>query len=350
MAGARKPRVVIVGSINADIGVRVDRRPLPGETLFGREMTLSPGGKGANQAVAAARLGASTAMIGAVGSDAYSDVALSGLLGAGVCLDAVERLPAESGIGTGIAMVTVGPDGENSIIVVPGANGNVDSHVVAAHRGLIESAAVVVVQGEIPRDGIEAAAELVCGRLIVNLAPVVEVSRAVLLAANPLVVNEHEAAAVVEMLGEAGSAALDAESAGTAPTGTEPKGAEPKDAEAATVQTLLAQGIRSVVLTLGFRGAMVGMRDAVDFVPAHGASETRSHQVIAIPSPHVAAIDTTGAGDAFVGALAYALAHGDDLLTASSFAVRVGAYSVQGRGAQSSYPDAASDLPEPRPA
>lgn len=353
--------VVVVGSVNADLLTTVDQHPRPGETVLGRTLDVLPGGKGANQAVAAAQLGAQTALVGAVGSDQFAEPALAGLQAAGVDLGAVTAVEGS----TGVAQVTVSADGENAIVVIPGANASVDDVVVDAYAELVGGAAVVVVQGEIPRTGIEAAARHTQGRLVVNLAPVVDVDREVLLAADPLVVNEHEAALVLAMLdgssgrGEAassGTASSGAEvpdsmatasattgdaTTGEATTGSAPEETEPEetavetdrdtaDDEQRVVDALLAHGVPSVVLTVGARGALV----------ADGSGTTL------VPSPRVEAVDTTGAGDAFVGALAYRLSEGDGLVEAARLAARVGAYAVRGSGAQPSYPWAGDPLPE----
>ncbi|WP_277212648.1 ribokinase [Isoptericola croceus] len=302
--------VVVVGSTNADLLARVGVHPAPGETILGERMDVLPGGKGANQAVAAARLGSPTALVGAVGDDAFAEPALAGLREAGVDLSA---LAVRSGA-TGVALVAVAADGENSIVVIPGVNATVDADAVRAHRDVVGAAAVVVLQGEIPRSGIEEAARATRGRLIVNLAPVIDVDADVLLAADPLVVNEHEAALVAAALGAADGATPATEDG----------------SDEAVVTALLARGVRSVVMTLGARGALVGAGDLLEQVP----------------TPCVDAVDTTGAGDAFVGALAHGLASGDDLVTAARFAARVGAYAVRSVGAQSSYPGLGDELPE----
>ncbi|RMI12706.1 ribokinase [Cellulomonas triticagri] len=301
--------VVVVGSVNADLVARVERHPAPGETLLGTSMVVLPGGKGANQAVAAARRGAPTAMVGAVGSDAFAEPALVGLRAAGVDLGAVVVHDGP----TGIAVVTVAADGENTIVVVPGANARLDATAVTAYDERVAGAAVVVVQGEIPRSGTERAAALTRGRLLVNLAPVVPVDPAVLRAADPLVVNEHEAALVLTSLD------------GGAPTTLR----SPAD-EDRVASRLLAHGVPSVVLTLGARGALVARA---------------GHAPVRITAPRVRVVDTTGAGDAFVGALAAGLAAGDDLVAAAHVAVRVGTFAVGRDGAQPSYPGLDDPLP-----
>ncbi len=295
--------IVVVGSINADLVVTLERRPRPGETVLGRSMTVLPGGKGANQAVAAALLGADVTMIGAVGSDAYAATALSGLGTAGVDVRAVGRTDG----GTGVAVVEVSDDGENTIVVLPGANTDVTPDVVAAAADVIRGADVVVVQGELSADATAAAVRTATGRVIVNLAPVIELDPEVLLRADPLVVNEHEGELVLAQLG----------------------GDEQPDQEAVAA-ALLSCGFASVVMTLGGAGALV----------SDGGPIRR------IPAPRVAAVDTTGAGDAFVGALAARLLATDTFEDAVRFAVRVGSYAVQRSGAQPSYPALGDELPE----
>jgi len=302
--------VVVVGSINVDQVVTVDRLPLPGETLIGTSMTLLPGGKGANQAVAAARRGAATTMIGAVGDDVHASAALPLLVESGVD---VERVATAEGP-TGLAVVSVGSDSENTIVVVPGANASVDEEAVARHAEVLSRAAVVVLQGEIPVSGIERAARLATGRLVLNLAPVVAVSAEVVRLADPLVLNEHEGRLLLELV---------------APEAAERLAGRDAADDAAVVGELRGLGVASVVLTRGAAGALVS-----------DASGSWS-----VPSPRVRAVDSSGAGDAFVGALSAALAGGSSLLEAAQEAVRVGAYSVTTAGTQPSYPGVGDELP-----
>lgn len=301
--------VVVVGSVNADLIARTDRLPERGETVLAGGMDVLPGGKGANQAVAAALLGADVALVGAVGSDAFADLATTGLRDAGVDLGALARVAGP----TGIALVTVAPEGDNTIVVVPGANAAVDAAAVAAHADLVAGADVVVLQGEIPRGGTEAAARTARGRVLLNLAPAVELDPEVLRLADPLVVNEHEARLAMLVLGE--------------PV------VPPSGDGAVAARALLDAGVRSVVVTLGAAGAVLGQRspDAPD--------------VVGVPAPRVTAVDTTGAGDALVGALAARLAAGDQLVEAARFAVRVATSAVTAVGAQPSYPRADDPLP-----
>lgn len=302
--------MVVVGSVNADLLARVARRPGLGETVIGQSLTVSPGGKGANQALAAARTGADVALVGAVGDDEYAAGALSLLRDSDTDLSAV----ASESTSTGVAVITVGPDGDNSIIVIPGANGTVGREAVARHAGLIAGAAVVVVQMEIPRDGVEEAARLATGRLVVNYAPVVPIDPDVLRRADPLVVNEHEAAAAASLL------ASGSPDAAPLAVGT----------EADCAQALIEAGVRSVAITLGERGALI--------------CDGPGRPIVPIPAIPVQAVDTTGAGDAFVGALAAALADGFTLEDAAGMATSVAAYSVQRPGAQASYPSVETTL------
>ncbi|GAB2800685.1 ribokinase [Actinoallomurus bryophytorum] len=279
--------LLVVGSVNADLVVRVDRRPAAGETVLGSDLEIHPGGKGANQAVAAARLGGGVAFLGRAGTDGNGDLVRDALRGDGVDIGHLVTTSAP----TGVALITLGPDGDNSIIVSPGANSRVSADDVASAGALFSAAAVVSLQLEIPLPTVTAAARAAAGagaRVVFNLSPAAEVPDELLAYCDPLVVNEHEA----EFLGD-----------------PRPEG-------------LLARGPRSVVITRGADGAIVADRSGVTEVP----------------SPRVEVVDTTGAGDAFTGALSLRLARGDDLATAARLAARVGAAAVTRPGAQSSFP------------
>jgi ribokinase len=284
----------------------VQRHPTPGETVLGNDIHLIPGGKGANQALAAARLGARVALVGAVGVDAQGVLALSLLQRAGVDLSNVRRVDRP----TGIAIITVADDGENTIVVVPGANAVVDEEVVRSAADVISRAAVVVLQGEIPAAGIAATAALAAHRLVLNLAPVIPVDAAVIRRADPLVVNEHEASLLLAQL--------------------EPDSEIPAS-HPELVQRLRQCGPASVVLTRGAQGALCS---------------TDGGGVATVPAAPVdRVVDSSGAGDAFVGALSARLAAGDSLSEAVRFAVRVGAFSVQRHGTQPSFPTLDDELP-----
>jgi len=289
--------VVVVGSANADLVVRVDRRPLAGETVLGGDVATIPGGKGANQAVAAARLaagtGAGVAFVGRVGDDEHGAMLRASLTASGV--DVTHLRTADRP--TGAAVVLVDPDGDNSIVVSPGANAAVAPD--DARCDLVAAAAVLVLQREVAPGVSLAAAEHTRGRVVLNLAPAGQVPDALLARTDVLVVNEHEAALLLgEPVGDGG---------------TDPAAA------AARMRDL---GPGAVVVTLGGRGAV-----AVD-----GTGTVRA------AAPAVDVVDTTGAGDCFVGALAWRLAAGAPLADALAVAVRAGALAVTKAGAQPSYP------------
>jgi ribokinase len=288
-------RIVVVGSANADLVLDVDHRPAAGETVLGSDVRVTPGGKGANQAVAAGRLGGDVTFVGCVGDDDHGAMLRRSLEAAGVDVGNLRTVGAP----TGNAVILLTPDGENAIIVSPGANRHVTPALVTGCSGALASADVVVLQLEIPVDTVEQVVrEARSARLVVNAAPAATLPREVLAVADPLVVNESEAAV---LLG----------------------GAHPGTGPAATVTALLALGPRSVVVTLGGAGA------------AHAVAGGRTEHTRARP---VDVVDTTGAGDAFVGALALALARGAHLGDAVVAATEVAAFAVGRRGAQESYP------------
>ncbi|WP_410647352.1 ribokinase [Amycolatopsis sp. cmx-4-54] len=279
-------QVLVIGSANADLVVPVDRRPGGGETVLGGDTVLSPGGKGANTAVAAARLGADVALLGAVGDDPYGELLKRSLAESGVNTDSLRTSERP----TGIAYITVTPDGENSILVSPGANSALRPEDVD-----LDGAEVVVLSLEIPLETVEhAVAKAVESgvKTLLNLSPAAELSAKTLKGLDVLLVNEHEAAFLL--------------------------GGE------ADFPKLLELGPKAAVVTLGAKGAAV--------VTAEGVTE--------VPSPKVEAVDTTGAGDAFAGALATSLAKGDGLADAARKAVKVAAITVTRQGAQPSYPTA----------
>lgn len=305
MTGSTGPDLVVVGSANVDVVVPVVRRPGPGETVLGGDTITGPGGKGANTAVAAARLGARVAMLGAVGSDAHGDFLLDSLRGSGVDTALVRRVDHP----TGAAYITLTPDGENAIVVSPGANAQVSvAHVEEAHH-LLTSADVLFTVLEVPFDTVRAAvvrADEAGVRVVLNASPVRSLDADVLTALDPLIVNQYEAA---WLLGDAWA---------------DPGKADP----VAMATSLRERGPRSVVVTLGEDGAVVA--------DASGA--------VRVTAPRVTPVDTTGAGDAFAGSLSRALARGAGLVDAAEFAATVAAISVTRPGAQTSYPRA-DELP-----
>ncbi|MCX4530464.1 ribokinase [Streptomyces sp. NPDC002596] len=290
--------LLVVGSANADLVIGVERRPAPGETVLGSDLAVHPGGKGGNQAVAAARLGARTALLARVGDDAHGRLLLESQREAGVDTGGV----LVGGAPTGVALITVDPSGDNSIVVSPGANARLTPDDIRAAADLLAGARVVSAQLEIP---LETVAEVARtrppgARFVLNPSPPAPLPDDVLAACDPLVVNEHEARFVL------GASA----------------GPGPED----WARALLALGPQSVVITLGADGALV--------------ADGRTDAVARIPSPRVDAVDTTGAGDAFTAALAWRLSVGEDIATAAAFAVRVGAAAVTREGAQVSFPTA----------
>ena len=287
--------VFVVGSINQDFVLRLERRPSPGETVTGAELSLFPGGKGANSAVAAARLGASVAMLGRVGEDSFGEDLVRNLRDNGVDAACVKPVPDAP---TGSAFITVTPDGENAIVVSPGANRSFGPGEIDEAAEDLRAASVLVAQLEVDAGAVERAATIVTGaggRFLLNFAPPREVPEGLIPLSDPLVVNEHEARFLLG--GDAG---------------------EPE----ALVEGLLGLGSRSVVVTLGADGALL----------ATGGSTRR------FGAPKVEATDTTGAGDAFVGALAARLALGSPLEEAVPYAVLAGAVAVTREGAQGSLP------------
>ncbi|TWV42715.1 ribokinase [Streptomyces misionensis] len=289
--------LLVVGSANADLVIGVERRPGAGETVLGGDLSVHPGGKGANQAVAAARLGARTALLARVGDDGHGRLLLDSLRSAGVDPAGV----LAGGAPTGVALITVDPSGDNSIVVSPGANARLTPADVRAAEGLLRASRVVSAQLEIPLETVEEVVRALPSgtRFVLNPSPPRPLPAEVLAACDPLIVNEHEARVI---LGGAGA------------------GERPED----WARGLLALGPRSVVVTLGAEGALV----------YDGSGATR------VASVKVDAVDTTGAGDAFTAALAWRLGTGASLAEAAGYAARVGAAAVTKPGAQESYPTA----------
>ena len=290
--------VFVLGSINQDFVLKVERRPEPGETVTNAELSTHNGGKGANQATAAALLGATVTILGRVGDDEFGEPLVRALEEKGIDTGPVERA---AGASTGAAFITVTPDGENAITVAPGANRSLAPEDVDAAAGAIGDARVLVAQMEIPVESVLRAVEVAAERgtrALVNLAPTFEVPRGLLEKLDPLVVNEHEAAFLLGGAVEGVDGALSA---------------APK---------LLSLGPRSAVITVGEAGAVFASGDSTEHLPA----------------PEVDVVDTTGAGDAFVGALATQLARDAPLEEAVAYAVRAGAAAVTREGAQGALP------------
>jgi ribokinase len=289
--------VVVVGSVNADLVLRVERRPRPGETVGNATIEFHHGGKGANQAVAAARCGASVAMVGRVGNDPYGDSQRAAL--ADDAVD-VSHVSVSQDVPTGLAVVMVTPDGENSIVVAPGTNHDLTPEHVAAASSVIAHAKVLAVQLEIPVRAVERAVGLAAkgAVVVVNFSPITSLPGSVLTGTTVLVANEVEAAA------------LSGRPADT-----------PGDAfEAAS--RIVEMGPRCAVITLGPLGAVL-----VD-----------GGEQVHVPAEKAAVVDTTGAGDAFVGALAAALSKGRGIEQAVRFGVAVGSATTTKFGARAIVP------------
>ncbi len=292
------PEVVVVGSVNLDLSVQVERFPDPGETVLGLDVLRGGGGKGANQAVAAARLGRRVAMIGRVGDDDAADTLVRLLEGEGVDVSALEPTADTP---SGLAVIEVDRSGENRIVVISGANAAVTVEDLEQRAALIAAAPVIVAQLEIPIDVVGHLADMArSGRMILNPAPA---NPSVDVAGVDIVVPNRQ-----ELAGLIGAA--------TASTTDE------------LVDQALAipSGPAAVVVTLGSEGALVVER------PEAGP------EVQLVPPVQVDAVDTTAAGDSFCGALADALCLGAEVVEAVNWATRVAAVTVTRRGAQASLP------------
>jgi ribokinase len=299
MSSSQKP-IVVVGSINIDLVASAEKIPVAGETVRSSDFQMHPGGKGANQAVAVARLGYPVQLIGKVGTDAFGGQLLSYLREAGVDVSAVERHEGTSGV----AMIAVSPRGENSIVVTPGANAQVTPAFLESHREKIRGAGMVLAQLEIPIETVEHLASL-CGEegipLMLDPAPAHALPSKVLHHLRWFTPNETEAAFFVAQFAK------------------DMRVAEPERIASA----LLDAGVESVVLKMGSRG--------VYLASANYSSRT-------VPAFQVEAVDTTAAGDAFNGAFATALTMGMEQMEAARFAAAAAAISVTRSGAQPSMP------------
>ncbi|EDX21140.1 sugar kinase (PfkB family) [Streptomyces sp. Mg1] len=300
------PQVVVIGSVNIDHVVVADAFPSPGETLLGRTAYVTLGGKGANQAAAAASGGVRTAMIARVGEDAEADRARARLVAGGVDVEAVTTVP---GAETGTAWITTAA-GDNTIVVVAGANHQWPSEGDPT-EGLGAQAAVVLAQLEIPLDVVRRAADACRGRFLLNAAPAAELPDDLIARCDVLIVNEHEQAVV------SGQLATDNDAEVT------PDEASVRKAHDA----LRARGAKAVVTTLGEAGAIVTDADGVS---------------TALPAVPTTVVDTTGAGDAFAGVLAARLAAGDSLLDAARLGIAAGSLAVRVSGAPQQYADLAT--------
>jgi ribokinase len=294
-------KIVVIGSLNMDLVAVAARIPVAGETIIGRKFFMAPGGKGANQAYAAAKLGGETAMLGRVGEDDFGRAMRGNLASVGCDVTGVRTVAGPSGV----ALIFVAESGINSIVVAPGANHKLVPGDIGNDGNLFESCRVALLQLESPMETVTAAAAYAKARgarVILDPAPAPDhgLPEDLLKAVDILTPNESEAA----MLAGLAPRPLTEEEAG------------------AIARTLQAKGTPTVIVKLGAQGCLL----------ADGGMQQR------IPAPKVKAIDTTAAGDVFNAALAVALSEGKDLVTACEFAVKAASVSVTRMGAQSSAP------------
>ncbi|MEV8252738.1 PfkB family carbohydrate kinase [Rhodoglobus sp. NPDC076762] len=306
MNSAAPSGIVVVGSVNHDHFTYVRQLPVPGETVAAHDRRSNIGGKGANQAFAAARAGAAVTFVGQVGNDESGRLARQALLDIGIN---VEHLITVS-LPTGTAHVTVEQSGENTVVIDPGANGIATAELAAAIAAATPTASVILAQGELPGaviDALSHTARQLGIRFVLNLAPVLKVHPDTLATADPLIVNESEALSLVhDEAGAHPNADLDLESAQM------------------LVAKLASTTGRSVVVTLGGKGVVA-------------SDGTHVWHQAAFTPPTV--VDTTGAGDAFTGVLCAYLANGSGLPSAIRAGAAAGAIAVSAEGTTTSYPD-----------
>jgi ribokinase len=283
-------RISVIGSINVDLVVEAKKRPVKGETIFGYGFSIHPGGKGANQAVAIARLGGNVKMFGCVGDDVYADAMIRNLSENKVDTSNIKKV---KNISTGVASITVA-ENDNSIIVVKGANDCVDIEYIESVKDEILESDFVLMQYEIPMETVEHVVSLCHDndiKIILNPAPINKISRASVEKADYITPNEHEAVLMFE---------------------------EDKD-----IEEILRKYPRKIIVTLGERGASYFDEDKLVNVPI---------------IDNVNVVDTTGAGDTFSGAYVKALADGMDIERAMKFAQCASGMSVEKFGAQEGMP------------
>lgn len=291
--------IVVVGSLNIDLVVLTSRIPLPGETLAGQELHLIPGGKGANQAAAASLSGAKTRMIGCVGEDPFGKVLLRSLKVTGVDATGVSRI---EGVSTGTATILVEENGRNRIIIIPGANGEVTFNYVSQRLGLLSCSDLVILQHEIPLPTVHEIIKY-CQqqriRVLLNPAPMYPIPVDILQLVDILVLNETEAADLTGNITAGVDGAIHAAS------------------------KILEIGVKTVIITLGETGAVLMDSNGPIFQPAF----------------KVKAVDTTAAGDTFVGSFAASLIAGRSPARALQYASAASAIAVTRLGAQTSIPN-----------
>jgi ribokinase len=290
--------ITVIGSLNMDLVTYVARLPQSGETIIGKEFRQIPGGKGANQADAIAKLGAPVKMLGGIGADAMGEALLASLRQDGVDISQIERFADTS---TGIATITVDDDGNNCIVVTPGANYRISAGYIQNLQAALDVAKLIVTQLEIPVETVRYLLQLakkLDKTTILNPAPACALDDALLSCVDLLIPNETE----LELLS---GASLHTEA----------------DIIAAS-RMLINRGVKEVIVTLGEQGCI--------YVDSEGFRSFEAY--------HVDAVDTTAAGDSFIGGLAVALSEGKTIEEAIPFAMAVGALAVTQKGAQSSLP------------
>jgi ribokinase len=291
--------IVVVGSLNMDLVVQVPTIPKPGETVLGNNFATYPGGKGANQAVAAARLGASVTMIGQVGADTYGESLINNLVAEGVNVDCIFTDERNA---TGVAMISVDASGQNSIAVASGANFTLTKDHIQSAWGKLSDTNILIMPLETPLDTILEAARLAKERgakVVLNPAPARLLDVELLSQVDVLVPNEHEISQISEHY------------------------VSPNTDVEEAARTMIMQGVNAVVTTLGSKGVSI-----VD----------DSKNEVLLPPFTVDVLDTTAAGDSFVAALAVGLGEGKSLYEACYFANAAGALTVTKMGAQPSLP------------
>lgn len=291
-------KIIIVGSSNTDLVVKANKIPMPGETVTGGVFTMAGGGKGANQAVAAARLGGDVAFLAKVGDDLFGRNSIERYKAENMDISHVIK---DSDTESGVALITVDEKGENCITVAPGANCKLGRKDIDAAANEFENAEYILMQLEIPMETIEYAADMALKKgikVILNPAPAAPLSDTLLSKLYLITPNRTEAS---QLSGVNVTSRADAERA---------------------ADVFLSKGVKNVVITLGSEGAMVKSKDSCAFVPAH----------------KVKAVDTTAAGDTFSGAITVALSEGKSLDEAVEFATKASAISVTRLGAQPSVP------------
>ena len=294
-----RPKIVVIGSSNTDMVVRVPHIPAPGETVMGSELLTIPGGKGANQAVAAARAGGEVVFIACVSDDSFGKQSLENYKKDGINTSFIKVKP---GIHSGVALINVADDGENSIAVAPGANSHLLPADILNARDAFTGAGIILAQLEIPMETVSAAAEMSAQfniPMILNPAPGVKLPEELLRRVSVITPNETEAAII-----------------------TGRKEAKEEDIPA-MARELYGKGVKTVILTLRSKGVYLKDNGFEGLIPGY----------------KVKAVDTTAAGDVFNGALASALAADKPVREAIDFAQRAAAISVTRMGAQPSAPD-----------